>query len=63
MTYSRTEIAHLRVGDEFIDANDIPHIVTGFSFHDAPGIVTVHSDQRPAGITYGTTVLVWRAAP
>jgi len=59
-TYTRTEIALLSEGDEFIDHNDIPHVVTGFSFHDAPGIVTVHTDQRPVGTTYPTLTLVWR---
>ena len=58
--YRPTEVGHLREGVEFIDANDIPQVVTSFSFfHDNPGIVTVHTDLLPMGTVYATTALVW----
>jgi hypothetical protein len=60
--YKLTEIAHLRVGSEFIDRNDIPHIVTGFTFWpDNPGLVTVLTDQLPLGCVYDTVALVYVA--
>ena len=60
--YRRTEVARLHVGDEFVDASDIPHIVTGFTFHRSPASVTVHTDMYPNGRDMTTTDLVWRLA-
>ena len=58
--YKLTEVATLRVGVEFIDRNDIPHIVQGFTFWpDNPGIVTVITDQLPLGMVMDTTALVY----
>lgn len=58
-TYKRTEVAHLTEGTEFIDANDHPNVVTGFTFHDSPGTVTVHTNLYPTGVFHRTTDLVW----
>jgi hypothetical protein len=60
MSYQATEVAHLHVGQEFIDRNDFPHVVQGFTFwHDNPGIVTVITDLLPLGMVMDTTTLVW----
>jgi hypothetical protein len=58
--YQRAEVATLRPGVTFIDRNDIPHVVQGFTFWpDNPGIVTVITDQLPFGMVMDTTALVW----
>jgi len=62
-TYIRREVAHLCVGQEFVDSSDIPHVVTGFEFHNTPGTVTVLTDLYPNGIFFRTTDLVWAVAP
>ena len=61
-TYVRIEVARLSVGREFVDANDYPHVVTGFEFHDSPGSVTVLTDLYPTGMYFRTTDLVWAVA-
>ena len=63
MSHRRTEVAHLHVGQEFVDSSDIPHVITGFKFgFDTPGWVTVLTDLRPNGIDMQTTDLVWVAS-
>ena len=63
MSHRRTEVAHLHVGQEFIDRSDIPHVVIGFKFsHNSPAWVTVLTDMRPNGIDMQTTEMVWAAA-
>jgi hypothetical protein len=58
--YRLAEIASLSVGDEFIDRNDFPHHVTGFTFWpDNIGVVTVLTDLLPLGVVYDTTALVY----
>ena len=58
-TYVKREVAALCVGSEFVDSSDLPHRVTGFAFHDAPGTVTVLTDLAPNGLYMRTTEQVW----
>ena len=62
-TYVKREVATLTVGAEFVDRNDLLHVVTGFEFHDSPGTVTVLTDLAPAGLYMFTTELVWTVKP
>lgn len=58
--YVKREVAHLTVGDEFVDAADITNVVTGFTFGTSPAFVTVHTDLYPAGRDMRTTDVVWQ---
>ena len=60
--YVKREVARLHVGDEFVDRNDFPHVVTGFTFAKSPAVVTVHTDLYPLGIMLTTTDQVWVVA-
>jgi hypothetical protein len=60
--YVKREVAHLTVGCEFVDAADMPNVVTGFTFGQSPAVVTVHTDLYPAGRDMLTTALVWTVA-
>ena len=60
--YVKREVAHLTVGSEFVDAADMPNVVTAFTFGQSPAVVTVHTDLYPAGRDMLTTALVWVVA-
>jgi hypothetical protein len=60
--YVKREVAHLTVGSEFVDAADLPNVVTGFTFGASPKYVTVHTDLYPAGRDMLTTAMVWTVA-
>ena len=34
--YRRTEVAHLHVGQEFVDSSDIPHVIPASSSASTP---------------------------